>query len=197
MSRKPLNGCNESQLTLQCRDKSHRKLQLYSFREDYFPSIKIYGETKYINLQWQVAPLDMKAEQPATVRHIQNRLKTAELAATVSLCPRESFDDISFLLRPFDPHQCGCTQSQSVFPMPHTMTDICETQPRYTTLRCCYCYSIESGGYKVGRLLAHYEPKGSFSMNLHYSSCRHCSTYYTWERFADLITLRRNTSGRA
>jgi hypothetical protein len=119
-----LNGCNESQLTLQCRDKSHRKLQLYSFREDYFPSIKIYGETKYINLQWQVAPLDMKAEQPATVRHIQNRLKTAELAATASLCPHESFDDISFLLRPFDPHQCGCTQSQSVFPMTHTMTDI-------------------------------------------------------------------------
>jgi hypothetical protein len=138
----------------------------------------------------------MKAEQPATVRHIQNRLKTAELAATASLCPHESFDDISFLLRPSDPHQCGCTQSQSVFPMTHTMTDIW-TQPRCTTLRCYYYYSIESGGSKVGRLLAHYEPKGSFSMNLHYSSCRHCSTYYTWERFADLITLRRNTSGRA
>lgn len=194
-----LNG-GDRMLTLQCGHNSHRKSLWCQSVEDDLPSITIYPRTGYIVLSWRVTPLDINAEQLVTVRHIRHRLKTADLAATVSLCPHKSFDDITFLLQPFDPHNCACTQSQSIFPIVHTKTDRCEpTRPWYKR-KCCFCQSIQLGGSKAGKLLATYDTNRSMLENWHDSPvghdsyCQQCRTLYRWERVADLITLKRRTT---
>lgn len=166
------------------------------------PTLRISSRSDFrdviASLQWQVNPLDMKAEEPATVAHIRAKLRMEELAATTTLCPHESFDDVTFLLRPFDPYHCACTQAKSGLTPNHDKTNTCESgllSSKCTT--CCRCLSAEWGGLGQGRLLATrrlpkepHQPVGEVN---HKVTCNSCPTSYTWSKSDNVVELSRRT----
>lgn len=183
--------------TFTCEHESHRlellpnQLLPLHTRPSFNMSYSPWARKVNLKLNWSVSPLDLKAEDPTTVTHIRDHVRTGQLAATVALCPHESFDDISFLLRPFDPHHCVCTQpqAQSAFPTIHTKVNDCMVGIESGDTSCCRCDSNERGGFGEGKLLAEGRPIAVS----HRFCCDSCATLYTWNSWNSTVYLTRST----
>ncbi|KIN05949.1 hypothetical protein OIDMADRAFT_17077, partial [Oidiodendron maius Zn] len=62
-----------------------------------------------IQLVWQFLPFTLSPtpKKPLTMMSLHDKLKAAAVDSTLSLCPHESFKNIS-IMRAFDPNHCAC-----------------------------------------------------------------------------------------
>jgi hypothetical protein len=183
-------------MLVQCQHESHCRDGWPSFRMSYHHDLRCASPS----IHWQVRPLDVRWGQPKTVGQIRDNLRIEDLAATTALCPHESFEDISFLLRPFDPHHCTCTRPHATFPSIHEKKKGCTSFLEPELTKCCRCDCYEQGGVHEGKFLAPRPLRNpdqarfsTISRVEHSCSCESCGTGYTWLRSGDAVNLRRSS----